>query len=97
MEFNSHTQTGRITLEEYVRMGGKLENLDCSKASTTYLDAYKGLPIQSIVKGATRTKSGLGDSQLYMVNFENGLSHRYSGIWIEIFEVKIILDTKYTK
>lgn len=84
----------KINLEQYLSMGGKLENLNCNDLISTYQDKNQNVKIISFEdKGEFSTD---GKSKLMNFNFENGNSNRYYIGWIQI-EIDMVLPDKYTK
>ncbi len=81
-----------INLNEYLNLGGKLENLNLEKTVTDYGDSNRGNSISSIILG----KLNKNGDQLYNVSYNNGVNKDYAGIWIET-EVTMMLDSKFTK
>lgn len=87
-----------ISLEEYLRLGGKLENIDFSTTKTTYYDKYRDLSIETIEEGYKTSPNPMtkDTTQLYCVKYTNGDSKNYAGMWISI-TVDLVLDNKYIK
>lgn len=90
--------TVNISLDEYLRHGGKLENIDFSTTKTTYYDKYRDLSIESIEEGYKTSPIPITKEsvQLYCVKYTNGESKNYAGMWISI-TVDFVLDNKYLK
>jgi len=78
-----------ISVEEYLKLGGKIENLDLSKTKTTYFDSYRDRLIESISWCQYNDK-------LLSVSFKDGRRKECSPFWIET-EVTFKLEEKYTK
>lgn len=73
-----------INLETFLKLGGNIQN--APKMRATYSDKE----IKTIKHFGTN-----GDNtELWMCYFEDGTSHRYSGIWLEM-EVEFVLHEKY--
>lgn len=87
-----------ISLEEYLRHGGKLENIDFSTTKTTYYDKYRDLSIETIEEGYKTSPNPItkDTTQLYHVKYTNGESKNYAGLWIYL-DVDFVLDNKYLK
>ncbi len=81
-----------INLGEYLKLGGKLENLNLENTVTTYGDSNSGNSISSIILG----KLNKNGDQLYNISYNNGVNKDYASIWIET-EVTMMLDSKFTK
>jgi hypothetical protein len=81
----------KITLREFIRLGGKIENLNApEEVTTTYGDANSLLTVSNISLTGTNTHN----EPLYMVTYVGGTSHRYSGTWIQV-EIDMKLEDKY--
>ena len=81
----------RINLEMYLRMGGKLENVDWSKAISTFYD--ENLRVK-IVSFEDKGEASSSNAKLINFTFENGKTKRYAIVWIDI-EVDLVLADKY--
>ncbi len=83
----------KITLTEYLRLGGKLENVDWSKAEATYSDKNYG---KEIILCEDRSEGNEYGEILLHVTFKNGVVHRYNAMWIIVL-IEFNLSQKYTK
>jgi hypothetical protein len=84
-------RTEKLTLSEYLRLGGKVEKIDWSKAYSDYGDKNKEIPIVSFKdKGETNNYG----EKLWDFTFKNGNTHRYAISWI-ILNVNFVLDEFY--
>lgn len=80
-----------MKLETYLRMGGKLENVDFDKAYSTFCDENYKVKITSFEdKGEVNGVNG----KLINFTFDNGKTKRYAAMWI-IIEVELVLADKY--
>ena len=80
-----------IKLEEYLKLGGKLEKVDWNGAYSEYVDKNQHCEIVSYVdNGETNNK---GD-KLINFTFSNGMTHRYSVCWIKV-KVELVLADSY--
>lgn len=81
----------RITLDQYLKMDGKLEKIDVSNTSTTYSDKNRNKTIKCIKFEGDDNGNG---TKLYQVYFNDDTSHRYAPMWIET-DVEFCLESKY--
>jgi hypothetical protein len=80
-----------INLSQYIRMGGDVKNLnyrDCRVTATRHYDSA----VTHIIDLGENT-NGI---KLFQVQFADGTSHRYAGMWIEV-GVTLVLDPKYVE
>jgi len=82
-----------MTLDEYTARGGLIERLLLKNVRTTYSDENQNKPIEKIE--LSKHKGGM-NCDLYKVTYTNGKSHRYAGLWIEVSNLKFVLDSRYT-
>ena len=80
-----------ITLAQYLKFGGKLENIDWSTSFCNYGDQNSK---QKIVSFEDRGDKNKFDEPLYWFTFANGNTHKYSLCWISL-NVNFVLDSKY--
>lgn len=93
VDFYKNTMTTKMSLDTFIKLGGKLENFPKTSYLTYSSDRrYYLKPISSI------HQSGFNDYRkpLYEVEFENGECYKYAGIWIEA-EITLKLDDIYFK
>lgn len=80
-----------ISLDRYLRLGGKLEKANWEKSYCDYGDHNNGAKVVSYEdKGE---KGGL-DTPLFYFTFNNGRTHRYAISWI-ILVVDFVLSEIY--
>jgi hypothetical protein len=68
-----------ISLEEYLKYGGNIDNINISKTFTRYGDENEKRDVKEIKYSHINKKS---KSLIYKVTFKNGNTHDYSGYWI---------------
>ena len=70
-----------ITLEQYLRLGGKLEKVNWSDAYCDYGDHNRGA---KVVSYEDKGEKGGHDTPLYHFTFDNGRTHIYAICWIKM-------------
>lgn len=80
-----------ITLEQYLRLGGKLEKVNWSDSYCDYSDNNRGA---KVVSYEDKCESGTQGTQLFHFTFDNGMTHRYAISWIKI-KVDFVLSENY--
>jgi len=78
-------------MDVFLKMNGKISNIDLRQTKTTYGDKNEGKQIISIVETTPNE-----NSRLFNVQFFDGIVHRYAASWIS-FSVDLVLDNKYLK
>lgn len=81
-----------LKLEEYLKLGGKIENLNM-KETTAY---YCGGNPRYLRKRIIDLKLDKNNSNLYQVTFEDGMIQTFHPMWVEL-KVEFNLNKKYTK
>ena len=82
-----------ITLEEYLRLGGKLDKVNWSNAYCDYHD-YHDVTKRNIISCEDKGEKSSTGTPLYHFTFENGKTHRYAIFWIKM-KVDFVLAETY--
>lgn len=80
-----------ITLEQYLRLGGKLEKVKWSDTYCGYGDNNRGA---KVVSYEDKGEKGGCDITLFHFTFDNGRTHRYAICWIKM-KVDFVLSETY--
>jgi hypothetical protein len=80
-----------ITLEKYIKLGGKLDKVNWSDSYCDYGDGNRNAKILSYVDIG---EIGAKDTPLFYFTFDNGITHRYAISWIKI-KVDFVLSETY--
>lgn len=88
----------KISLDEYLRLGGDLSKLDTENTFTDYYDFNKSKPILSVEVGRLVSVSFENPNgvQLYTVKYLDGSSKDYASFWIKT-AVEFCLSERYLK
>ena len=91
LQIKSNKMKQEITLEQYLRLGGKLEKVNWSDAFCEYGDHNRGAKVVSYED--TGEKGGKG-TPLFSFTFDNGRTHIYAIGWIKM-KVDFVLSETY--
>jgi hypothetical protein len=80
-----------ITLEEYLKLGGKLDKVNWSDSYCAYLDNNLGAKVVAYEDKGERNNY---NKPIFHFTFDNGRTHRYAICFI-LLEVDVVLDEKY--
>ena len=80
-----------IKLTEYIKEGGKLSNVDWSKAKSSYSDKNR---FKKIISCEDKGDKGGQDIPCFWFEFEDGTEHRYAISWIYL-TVDVVLAEPY--
>lgn len=80
-----------ITLEQYIKLGGNLNNIDWNDAYSCYNDDNIGKKILSYEDKGEKGGRGV---PLFYFTFEDGTVHRYAILFIKI-KVDLVLAKRY--
>ena len=84
----------KISITDYLKLGGKPENIDFTNS---FLDYYSNFNYkQEVVSYEDRGETNTQGDPLWYFKFKNGNIERYALNWI-LIEVEFILDPKFTK
>jgi hypothetical protein len=81
-----------ISLDLYLKFGGKLENIDWNDV---YLDYYDSNQKSKIISYKNTGEKNIHNMPLFYFTFDNGKTHKYAIMWIRI-KVEVVLSEKYT-
>ena len=81
-----------LSLEEYMLLGGLVENININTAKCIYIDRNKEKKIAKINK-VKNSKCAFG-LPMIQVTFEDGTIKNYSSHWIRI-KVEFVLSRRY--
>jgi len=80
-----------ITLEQYLKQGGLLKNVDWGKSYCYYGDHNQ---FAKVVHYEDKGEKGGYNVPLYHFTFDNGRTHRYAISWIKL-KVEFVLSEIY--
>jgi len=80
-----------ITLEQYLRLGGKLEKVILSDAYCDYGDHNRNA---KVVSYEDKGEKGVHNEPLFHFTFDNGRTDRYVISWIKV-KVDFVLSETY--
>lgn len=81
----------KISLHDYLKMGGDLSKIDLSKTFSEYQDKNQ---MEKIISFEDRGDVNCDNIKLFYFTFENGVTERYALTWI-FTQVELVLHERF--
>ena len=81
----------KISLHDYLKMGGDLSKIDLSKTFSEYQDKNQ---MEKIISFEDRGDVNCDNIKLFYFTFENSVTERYSLTWI-FTQVELVLHERF--